>query len=243
MKAKLTATLDRIYPGMGWRPLWLTIVAAVALVIYEHHGSRRSCPAWFIEQSRAFFEIEPLRFHQHLWSHLTAFATLMVLPILCGFLLERWSIWDLGLSVRNAKKEFLLVLALWAAFLPVLWFFSETPAFMRTYPRLPGAATDLSLYAWYEGLYLIKWVAWEFFFRGFLLFGLAKDFGTRAVLFSTLPFVIMHFGKPEAEVAASLAAGFILCTIALRSKSIWPGVLLHWLVASSMDFFASSFWR
>ena len=35
----------------------------------------------------------------------------------------------------------------------------------------------------------------------------------------------------------------LLCFIALRSKSIWPGVLLHWLVASTMDFMASSWWR
>ena len=41
----------------------------------------------------------------------------------------------------------------------------------------------------------------------------------------------------------AMIAGLVLCFIALRSRSIWPGVLLHWLVASTMDFMASSFWR
>jgi membrane protease YdiL (CAAX protease family) len=63
--------------------------------------------------------------------------------------------------------------------------------------------------------------------------------GSRAVIVSTIPFVIMHFGKPQPEVYGSLAAGFILCWLALRSNSIWPGVLLHWLVATSMDVFAA----
>jgi membrane protease YdiL (CAAX protease family) len=89
----------------------------------------------------------------------------------------------------------------------------------------------------------VKWIAWEFFFRGFMLFGFGKDFLQRAVLVSTIPFVLMHYGKPELEMASALIAGLVLCFIALRSKSIWPGVLLHWLVAATMDFFAAQWWR
>ena len=67
----------------------------------------------------------------------------------------------------------------------------------------------------------------------------------RAFLLTILaiPFVLMHFGKPQAEVYSSVAAGFILGWLAWRSRSIWPGVILHWLVAASMDFFASRWWR
>ncbi len=53
----------------------------------------------------------------------------------------------------------------------------------------------------------------------------------------------MHIGKPEAEVLGAVVAGLVLCYLAMRSRSIWPGVLLHSLVASTMDFFASTWWR
>ena len=76
-----------------------------------------------------------------------------------------------------------------------------------------------------------------------MLFAFAKDLGSKSVLVSTIPFVLMHFGKPQAEVYSSVAAGFILGWLAWRSRSIWPGVILHWLVATSMDFFASRWWR
>lgn len=242
MAEKRTSALERVFPGMGFRPLWLTLVSALCLIVYWHHGSRSACPEWFVERSRAFWGIEPLRFHEHGWSHLTAVAVLMVVPLVVTAI-ARISPLELGLSIRGAKRELLLVLGLWAAFLPVVWYMSGTASFQRMYPRLPEAETDAALFLTYEAFYFVKWVAWEFFFRGFMLFGFKRDLGTRAVLVSTIPFVLMHFGKPEPEVFASLAAGFILCWIALRSKSIWPGVLLHWLVATSMDFFASTWWR
>ena len=112
-----------------------------------------------------------------------------------------------------------------------------------TFAGAPPKVSSLRLYLLDEGFYLVKWVAWEFFFRGFMLFGFGRDFLHRSVLVSTIPFTIMHFGKPELEALGALIAGLVLCYIALRSKSIWPGVLLHWLVASTMDFFASDFWR
>jgi membrane protease YdiL (CAAX protease family) len=242
MGADRTSLLDRVYPGMGWRPLWLTVTSALCLVVYWHYGSRSQSPEWFVEWSTGLWDIEVLRFHEHAWGHLSAVVVLMALPLLVACL-GGYRPLDLGLGVRGAKREILLVLGLFAAFVPVVWLMSGTEAFQRTYPRLPQAETDAGLFLTYEGFYLVKWVAWEFFFRGFMLFGFKRDIGTRAVLISTIPFVLMHFGKPQAEVFASLAAGFILCWIALRSKSIWPGVLLHWLVASSMDFFASTWWR
>jgi len=83
----------------------------------------------------------------------------------------------------------------------------------------------------------------DIFFRGYLLLAFAKDMGSNAVLLSTLLYATMHIGKPELEALGSIGAGFLLCFLALRSKSIWPGVLLHWQVAVTMDFFTSSWWR
>lgn len=243
MAEKLDRLLDRIYPGMGVRPLWMTFVAALCLIVYEHHGNFGSMPAWFLDRMRSLTGIEHQRFHEHGWSHCVAVVVLMLTPMILTWILARVNPLELGLGVRKAGKEILLVLGLWAAFLPVVWFMSGTESFARTYPRFGPAEASFAMFAAYEGFYLVKWIAWEFFFRGFMLFGFEKDFGSRAVLISTIPFVLMHFGKPEMEVLGSLFAGFILCFIALRSRSIWPGVILHWLVASSMDFFAATWWH
>ncbi|MHC4492235.1 MAG: CPBP family glutamic-type intramembrane protease [Planctomycetota bacterium] len=235
----MRALVERLFPGMGVRPLWMSVLAVLCLVFYFHEGRPSQCPAWFLNLSLAFTGVEARIFHHHLWAHCSAVVILMAVPLLACFVLEGWRPSELGLSARGAKREFILVIGLWLAFLPVVWWFSGTDAFLQRYPRLPEARGNLQLLLAYDGCYLIKWIAWEFFFRGYMLLGFKRDFGNRAVLISTIPFVLMHFGKPEAEVYGALPAGLILCAIALRARSIWPGVLLHWLVASSMDFFAA----
>ena len=45
---------------------------------------------------------------------------------------------------------------------------------------LPACKTSLKLYLIYQGAYLFKWIAWEFFFRGFWQIGLSRRLGPMA---------------------------------------------------------------
>ena len=235
--------LDRVFPGMGWRPLYLTASATWLMVLYHHHGGTSSAPPWWIEGCEELLGLGVVQFYQHLWAHSCAVVLLMIIPLLICWVGEGWSPRDLGFRIKGAGPELAVVVGLWVLMIPVVYVVHTGDAFQRVYPRLAAADTSMELYFLFEGFYLVKWIAWEFFFRGFMLFGFQKDFMQRSVLISTIPFALMHYGKPELEMASAVIAGLVLCFIALRSKSIWPGVLLHWLVASTMDFFASSWWR
>jgi membrane protease YdiL (CAAX protease family) len=50
-----------------------------------------------------------------------------------------------------------------------------------------------------------------------------------------VPYCMIHFGKPFLEALAAIAAGIVLGTLALKTRSIWCGVLIHVSVAISMD--------
>jgi membrane protease YdiL (CAAX protease family) len=80
----------------------------------------------------------------------------------------------------------------------------------------------------------------EFFFRGFLIFALARYIGSLAIFVMIVPYAMIHFGKPFAECLGSVIAGIALGTIALRTGSIYGGVFVHCGVAWSMDLFAMS---
>ena len=79
-----------------------------------------------------------------------------------------------------------------------------SPDMRRAYPLMREARESLTALARYElslGWYML---GWEFFFRGFLLFGLAKRGDVRlAILVQAIPFHILHQHKPELEMAAS----------------------------------------
>jgi membrane protease YdiL (CAAX protease family) len=82
---------------------------------------------------------------------------------------------------------------------------------------------------------MLQFVAVEFFFRGFLLFGLARFIGPYAVYVAVIPYCMIHFGKPLPETIGAIIAGIVLGKMALASKSIFPGILIHCLVGCLMD--------
>src|SRR5262249_2285457 len=150
-------------------------LAAWALVLYHHHGGPGDAPAWFVDGSRRFFGVDDATFHDHVWSHALAVVLLLIVPLAVCWLGERWGPRDLGFRLQGTGREVAIVLALWAIMIPIVWLLHDTAAFARIYPRLPAARHDRDLFLLYEGLYFVKWIAWEFFFRGFMLFGLGRD--------------------------------------------------------------------
>ena len=84
---------------------------------------------------------------------------------------------------------------------------------------------------------------WEFFFRGFLLFGLQKSrLGAwGAVILQAITFTLLHWypdptaSKPLAEVASALPGGIILGILALRTRSFVYGFLAHWAISLTLD--------
>ena len=115
---------------------------------------------------------------------------------------------------------------------------------------LPGFATTYPLYqpepeSWrlrnllvFELLYAAQFVSVEFFFRGFLVIGLSRAIGHRAVLVSIIPYAMIHVYKPMPEAFAAIVAGLLLGFLALRSRSIWGGVIVHVCVAWTADLVA-----
>src|SRR6185436_6071093 len=87
----------------------------------------------------------------------------------------------------------------------------------------------------YELLYVVYFIGWELFFRGFMTFGLYEKLGVNGILASNIPFVLLHAGKPFPEGLGSVIAGIALGLFALRTRSFWYCWLIHALIAVSMD--------
>jgi uncharacterized protein len=55
-----------------------------------------------------------------------------------------------------------------------------------------------------------------------------------------VPYCMIHYGKPMTETLGAIGAGIILGTLAMRTRSIWGGVVIHVGVATMMDALAVS---
>jgi membrane protease YdiL (CAAX protease family) len=97
------------------------------------------------------------------------------------------------------------------------------------YPVDKAAADSMARFLPYAaGRVLLFYVGWEFFFRGFLLFGLRESVGDiTAICIQVLPSVLWHIGYPTGELYSSIAGGLLFGWLAIRTRSIFWPLLLH----------------
>jgi len=142
-----------------------------------------------------------------------------------------------GLSFKGAFKDTKVYLIMLCVMIPLVLYFSGTKSFQARYPFYDlreGESVYPNLFIW-EIVYFIQFFALEFFFRGFMLHGTKQRFGFYSVFVMTIPYCMIHFGKPFPETIAAIIAGIVLGTLSLKSRSIWLGVAIHYSVAITMD--------
>ena len=120
--------------------------------------------------------------------------------------------------------------------LPLIWIVSASPSFTAKYPHLLSLREVWSKFFIYEVGMLIYMFAWEFIWRGYMLFGLEEKFGYYSVLIQMIPFLILHNGKPLPETFGAILGGIALGILAFRTRSFIYGVIVHMGIMFSIDF-------
>jgi membrane protease YdiL (CAAX protease family) len=86
--------------------------------------------------------------------------------------------------------------------------------------------------------YLLYYIGFEYFFRGFILLGLEDRVGPGAANALQAGIVTLaHLGKPPLELLAAYPASLLFGWMTLRTRSIWPAVAVHWTVGVALDYF------
>ncbi len=219
---------DLAAPGQ-LKPTVILLSATILLAAHRHFGT----PAFW--DSHAPF---PGGIEGPLVMFLSAFVLLGVIPlaiVLRGFheRLHDYGLqlgdWRLGLRLIAILFPLICVLML----LPAV----RNPEIRLFYPMAPDIAGSASGFATLEiPRTLLFYTAWEFFFRGFLLFGLRPILGDWiAICVQVVPSTLWHIGLASGELFAAIAAGLLFGVMALRTRSIiWP-IILHALIGIALD--------
>mgnify|MGYP003389964490 CR=1 FL=1 len=164
-----------------------------------------------------------------------------VLPVLIIKLVWRADLKDFGLKFSIEDGFWKLLAACTAIMLPITYLMSLTEGFAAKYPFLQiyngEPYVGGTLIAW-ELIYFVQFFGLEFFFRGFLVHSLKPSLGLYSIFVMTVPYCMIHFSKPMPETLAAIAAGIFLGWLSCKNGSIWLGLILHCMVAFSMDIFA-----
>ncbi len=121
---------------------------------------------------------------------------------------------------------------------PAMLLAARLPDVRTEYPLARGIGSALGPFLLFEAAYLLYYVGWEIFFRGFLVLGLERRIGALpAVALSTLVSTAVHYGKPEGEVWGAVVVGVIFGWLAIRTRSVLYPFLLHAAVGILTDVF------
>lgn len=217
------------------KPLVVMCTVAVCLTLLEYFGDRNV----FIS---IINRVAP-RFNQHRYFELAGFAywsgarvvTYIGIPALVMAFYPGERLRDYGLAIKGSGRHLWIYGVLYLIVLPAVIMVSSTKSFQHTYPFYKLAARSWFDFLSWEALYTVQFFALEIFFRGFMLHALKRTMGAYAIFAMVVPYCMIHYHKPLAEVLGAIGAGIVLGTLSLRTNSIWCGVLIHISVALSMD--------
>lgn len=185
---------------------------------------------------RQVFDTNDNKFYSTIYWFSADGFLMFIVPMTLIFLVLKLKPSDFGFRIGDYKFGLKTYFLFMVFMIPVLWIASGSESFAKAYPqggmRIRENLPVLLYYELFVGFYML---AWEFFWRGFMLFGLKEKFGFYAIFIQMIPFFILHRGKPELETFSSIFGGLILGIQAWRSKSFLYCFLTHWSVMIFVD--------
>lgn len=140
---------------------------------------------------------------------------------------------DYGLGLGKVRLGLMLCGLFYLLYIPCFIVLMLNDSFRGYYAGVADRYAGWSEFLGNEVLRVfVIMTAGEFLYRGFLLFGTRKYFGPlAALLLPLIPYVYGHQGKSEIEALGSFPVGLALAYLAIKTDSIWYGVLLHATIA------------
>ena len=171
------------------------------------------------------------------WSvwHLIGYV---IIPIAVIRYILREQLQNYGLGLGDTKRYLAYYVALATPIVFFAFLVSFRDDFVSHYPFYRLASRSILDLLYWELLYIVQFIALEFFFRGFVLHACKPRFGAAAIFVMCVPYLMIHFQKPWLEATGAIPFGILLGVLALRSRSIWGGAGVHITIALSMDLLA-----
>lgn len=158
------------------------------------------------------------------WETLDRLIFFFLIPMAVILFLFRDSPRDYGFQIGDWRAGLILTAGSILLIAPILYFLAKSNPSMRDYYYWQVEFLPWQL--------LAEMFAWEFLFRGWLLFGYARKFGPEAIWLQAVPFALAHLGKPEIETLSTIFGGFVFGWIAYRTRSFLYPFIIHFFVSS-----------
>ena len=183
------------------------------------------------------------------FQRLTGVLFLGIIPAMIGLTLFSKTPIEFGIKANNLLPTLYWILGLSAFIIPINLIHARKPDNIKIYPQIRAKKWTIKLilinvFTWAAYLF-----AYEFLFRGFLLFScLPAEALTQAgkpvleiwpaIAINTAIYSLVHIPKGIKETLGAIPFGILLCIITFDTGTIWAAFFIHLILALSNDLIA-----
>ncbi|MBA7467231.1 hypothetical protein ES705_04154 [subsurface metagenome] len=221
-----------------WKIKILLLSVPVILLVYIYHGMDEAFARYFSHLSSLYY----FDIYRYVYQFLTTLVLFFLFPLIIIKLVFKEKLKNYGLTLGDKRYGLrFIIITIPLIVTPIIILASHMPQVRAEYPLSKLVQDNASVFLLYEFSYvLLYYVGWEFFFRGYMLFGLREKFGDAyAILLQVIPSALLHFNKPESEFLGSIVLGIVLGYLALRTRSILYPLIIHSCIGVFTDLFVT----
>lgn len=228
-------SLRGLFSGEHRKPTLILLLAPVLLTVFKYYGNKD----FFISiLAGSSVSIQDPELFAALYVFLSSFLLLGIIPLLVVRWIFKEPLSSYGIQKGDAVFGWKAVFVMAPIMLVATWPSAQMSDFLAEYPLYAGAGSSPGQFVFHAISYLFFYLGWEFFFRGFMLFGLKGALGEwNSILVQTLTSCLLHIGKPDGEIFSSILAGIVWGIVVFRSRSLLYVLIVHWLLGVALDFF------
>lgn len=225
------------------RPAACLVIVAAVLTMQEYYGGRSFFHSMLRAELRSLDEVLPwLQFDRYeqlygygWWSFSRVVGYVLVPLGMWKLLFPQDSLLDMGLRTKGFFRHLWIYAACLSVVVPLMFVVAQQGDFGSYYPFYKKSSRSIFDFMIWEAMYWIQFFALELFFRGWMVGALRRSLGSSAIFVMAVPYCMIHYGKPYLEAHGAVIAGVVLGSLAMRTRSIYSGFLLHITVALGMD--------
>jgi membrane protease YdiL (CAAX protease family) len=215
--------------------LWMTLV----ITLYFYFGIQD----FFVKSfGHLFSKPAELVYYKYIYHNFAAFFFFFVLTAPFSVFALKNNAEEIGLKLPKKKLAIKIMLAA-LVITPIAGLSAAFDADMAAMYPLGGEMifSSVGFFALYYISYIAYYFGWEYLFRGFAFSNINRKYGAAlAIAITTMVSALIHssiagFGKPFAETFSAIFGGLLFGFITLKTKSIYPALLIHFWLGFSMD--------
>ena len=223
-----------------WKQEYLqpAISLSVTLICYltYHFVSNSDRLKGKIKKRSGIKSIQEFRIY---FRQISGFIFLGCIPFMVLLIILPGRLADYGLSLSIGMNTLYYTVILSAIIIIINFFASKSASNLRKYPLIRVKTWSIKLLIFSSLGWIIYLLAYEFLFRGFLLFSCIHTFGIwPSIIINILVYSFAHIPQGIKETAGAVPFGLLLCFLTILSGTIWPAFILHIVLAISNEWFS-----